>query len=86
MFCETMKKYKEKGTGRRVVEVDDLSFLRERNHPYGWLKRHYLHKRCKRAVKKADLVLARDSVVAKEISMYYFTPKSKIRILGKKEN
>ena len=47
-----MKKYTDKN-GRRVVEVDDLSYLVEREHPYNWFQRHFHHHRLRIALKKA---------------------------------
>lgn len=73
-----MKKYKDKKTGVRVVEVSDLSFLREWNHRYGWFRRHYKHHRLRRALKKAGKVVAADSVVAADIARYYRVPKDRI--------
>lgn len=73
-----MKKYKDKDTGVKVVEVSDLSFLKERNHRYGWFRRHYKHQRLRRALKKAGRIIASDSEVATDIVRYYFVPKDKI--------
>jgi hypothetical protein len=73
-----MKKYKDKKTGLKVVEVKDLSFLRERNHKYGWFRRHYKHLRVRRALKKAGKVVAADPVVAADIYKYYRIPKDHI--------
>ena len=53
-----MKKYRDHRTGMKVVEVSDLSFLRDRNHRYGWFRRHYKHHRLRRALKKAGKVIA----------------------------
>lgn len=75
-----MKKYKDKETGRRVVEVDDLTFLSDRNHPYNWFQRHYHHHRLRRALKKAGKVIAGNPGVAVDIVRYYFVPKEKISI------
>ena len=75
-----MKKYKDKKTGVRVVEVSDLSFLREWNHRYGWFRRHYKHHRIRRALKKAGRVIAADPVVAADIARYYCIPKNMIDI------
>lgn len=75
-----MKKYKDKKTGVRVVEVSDLSFLREHNHRYGWLRRHYKHHRIRRALKKAGQVIAADQMVAADIYKYYRIPKDNISL------
>ena len=61
-----MKKYKDKA-GVKVVEVNDLSFLREREHKYGWFRRHYKHLRIRRALRKAGKIVAADPVVAADI-------------------
>ena len=73
-----MKKYKDKRTGDVVVEVSDLSFLRERDHRYGWFRRHYKHCRLRRALKKADRVVAAGPVVAADVAKYYRVPKDRI--------
>ena len=73
-----MKKYRDKKTGVKVVEVSDLSFLRERDHRYGWFRRHYKHIRIRRALKKAGTVIAADTVVASDIAKYYRVPKERI--------
>lgn len=72
-----MKKYTDKN-GRRVVEVDDLSYLVEREHPYNWFQRHFHHHRLRIALKKADLVIASSPEVATDIVRFYFFPKDKI--------
>lgn len=75
-----VKKNKEYKIKKKVVEINDLSFIRERNHPYGWLKRHYKHHRLRRALKKAEKVIASDHDVATEIVRYYFVSKDKISV------
>ncbi len=80
---KVVRKYKDKTTGCRIVEVGDLSFISDRDYPYNWFERHYQHKHCKHAVKRADVVIAEDEAVAKDIVRYYFTPKSKIRVRRK---
>ena len=77
-MLDIVKKYKEKDTGSRVVEVEDLSFLKDRDHPYGWFKRHSRHHRLRRALKKADRVIAADGIVAVDLVKYYFVSKEKI--------
>ena len=75
-----MKTYKDKETGNKVVEVYDLSFLCDRTHPYGWLKRHFHHIRLKLALHNADIVYAADTIVGIGLVRYYFVPKEKIRV------
>lgn len=73
-----MRKYIDKNTGNRVVEVYDLSFLREKDHPYGWLKRHFLHFRLKLALRGADRIFVTDAKTGVDLVRYYFVQKEKI--------
>lgn len=65
---------------RSVVTVHDLSFLSDRNHRYGWIRRHYKHFRLRRALRKAKEIIAADPKVATEITRYYFIPKDRINV------
>ncbi len=75
-----MKKYIDPDTGRHIVETEELSFLRERNHRYGWLQRHIRHHRLRIALKKADIVIVPDPVTSDDIHRFYFIPREKIII------
>ena len=75
-----MKRVKDYKSSKRVVEVNDLSFLREWNHRYGWVRRHYKHFRLRRALKRAKGIIAADPEVAAEIRRYYFVSKDKITV------
>lgn len=74
-----MKKYTD-NEGRRVVEVGDLSYLKEREHHYNWFQRHYHHHRLRIALKKADLVIVSTPETAIDVVRYYFVPKDKIKL------
>ena len=74
------KKYKV--TDARYVEVNDLSFLRER-HGYNWLNRHWSNIRCKRACRKADWIIVHSDALKADVVKYYFIPKSKIKVIAK---
>lgn len=74
-----MKKYTDK-EGRNVIEVDDLTFIGDRDYPYNWFQRHFHHHRLRLALKKADLVVAADTRVAVDLVRYYFVPKERIVI------
>ncbi len=65
---------------RRIVEVHDLSFLSDRNHRYGWIKRHYRHHRLRYALRKSRVIIAASPEIAKELTKYYFIPKNRIII------
>ncbi len=75
-----MKKHNDYRTSKKVVEVNDLSFLSDRNHRYGWFRRHYRHHKLRRALKKAEDIIASNPQVATDIVRYYFVPKEKITI------
>ena len=75
-----MKKYNDYKAKRRVVEVHDLSFLSDRDHSYGWLRRHLRHHRLRRALKRADKIIASNSKVATDITRYYFVHKDRITL------
>lgn len=74
-----LKKYKNKKTGARYVEVTDLSFLNDRNR-FNWLSRHFNHLRHKKACKKADRIIVRSEKLAADLVKYYFVPKYKITL------
>ena len=74
-----MKKYTD-NEGRRVVEVGDLSYLKERDHHYNWFQRHYHHHSLRIALKKADLVVVSTPETAVDVVRYYFVPKDKIKV------
>ena len=74
-----MKKYTD-NEDRRVVEVGDLSYLKEREHHYNWFQRHYHHHRLRIALKKADLVIVSTPETAIDVVRYYFVPKDKIKV------
>jgi hypothetical protein len=71
--------YKDE-SGKRVVEVRDLSFLTERNHHYNWLQRHFHHHRLRVKVKKASTIIAASDKVATDIHRFYFIPYDRITV------
>ena len=75
-----MKKNSVYNASRSVVTVHDLSFLSDRNHRYGWIRRHYKHFRLRRALRKAKEIIAADPKVATEITRYYFIPNDRINV------
>lgn len=75
-----MKRYKDPDTGKKVVEVYDVSFLKEKDHPYGWFKRHFLHFRLKLFLPSADFIYVADTSVGVDLVRYYFVPKEKITV------
>lgn len=74
-----MKKYTD-NEGNKVVEVDDLSFLSDREHYYNWFQTHYHHLILRTALRKADVIIAADQKIAEELIRYYPISRNKIRI------
>ena len=79
-----MRKYIDSQTGEKIVEISDISFLENRNHPYNWLQRHYYHFRLKIWLRNVDRVLVSDDRTAFNVSRYYFVPKEKISVSSHK--
>ena len=77
-----MRKYTDK-EGRKVVEVGDITYLKEREHPYNWFQRHWHHHRLRIAIRKADVVIVPDPETAVDVVRYYFIPKERITIRKK---
>lgn len=73
-----MKKYRDRKIGKLTLEVYDLSFLKEKEHPYGWFKRHFLHFRLKIALQNVDIIYVPDTITGIDLVRYYFVPKDKI--------
>ena len=76
---ETMKKYKDK-EGKTVVETEELSFLTDHGHSYGWLRCHFHHHRLRLALKKADHVIVPDAETAENLHRFYFIPREIIHV------
>ena len=76
-----MKRYADKTTGERILEVSDLSFLKEREHPYGWFRRHRLHFGLHLAVRWADRIKASDEETADDLVRFYFIPREKVEVM-----
>ena len=74
-----MKKYKD-NEGRIVVETEELGFLTDHGHIYGWLRRHFLHHRLRLALKKVDRVIVPDAETALNVHRFYFIPREIISV------
>ena len=75
-----MKKYRDIKNGKLTLEIHDLSFLKEKEHPYGWFKRHFLHFRLKLALQHVDIIYVSDPAIGIDLVRYYFVPKDKISV------
>ena len=74
------KKHNDYRISGRMVEVEDLSFLSDRNHRYGWFRRHFRHHMLRRALKKAEKIVACNPKTATDLVRYYFVPKDRITL------
>ena len=77
-MSQEIKIYKDYKTGRRVVEIYDLSYIGDRNHEFGWVGLHFRHFRTHLLLKWADKVYVPDCDVAIDLVRYYFYPRKKI--------
>ena len=76
-----MKAYRDEHTGKFVVEVGDISYLKERNHKYNWFQVHWNHHRLRYYLKKADVIIVKDAETAFDVFRYYFIPKDRITVV-----
>ena len=81
VIVAVMKRYKDKVSGQIVVEVDDLSFLGDRDHRYNWFQRHFHHHRLRLWLRRADVVHVHDQKTATDLVRYYFLPKDKVVLI-----
>lgn len=65
-------------SGKKVVAVRNFDFVSKPG--YSWFRRHWLHFRYSRMLRKADLVVVPSQKVADDAVKYYFVPKERIRI------
>ena len=79
-----MKEYRDH-EGRRVLQIESLAFLYQREG-YGWIQRHWLNIRHKRAIRRADIIMVPDPQTAYELEKYYFVPRETIVVEGKAKN
>ena len=75
-----MRRYTDSLTGDTVIQVNDLSFLKNPSHPYGWFRRHFLHHWLKWALKHSDRIVAADEDTAFDIHRFYFIPHENIQV------
>lgn len=75
-----MKEYRNH-EGRRVLQIESLAFLYQREG-YNWLQRHWLNIKHKRAIRRADIIKVPDPQTAYELEKYYFVPRETIVVEG----
>ena len=84
-MMKTKTKIADYTISKRLIEVNDLSFLSDRDHRYGWIRRHYKHHRLRRALKKQKAVIASNPEVAYDLRRFYFLPKERITLRQNQE-
>ena len=77
---ENLRRYVNPETGKTVLEVDDLEFLRNPKHHYNWFQRHIRHHWLRWALKHSDLIIAADPETAFDIHRFYFIPSERISV------
>lgn len=84
-MMKTKTKISDYTISKRLIEVNDLSFLSDRDHRYGWIRRHYKHHRLRRALKMQRTVIASNPEVAYDLRRFYFLPKERITLRQNQE-
>ena len=77
---DTLRRYADPSTGRTTLEVDELEFLKNPSHPYGWIKRHFLSHWLKCALNHSDDIVAGDATTAFDIHRFYYIPSNRITV------
>lgn len=78
---ETIRRYVDPQTGRIVLEVEDLEFLKNPDHRFNWFQRHFRHHWLKWALKHSDVITAADKETAFDIHRFYFIPLDRISVM-----
>lgn len=77
---DTLRRYVDPANGRVTLEVDDLDFLKNPEHQYGWIKRHFLSQWLKWALNHSDDIVAGNPTTAFDIHRFYYIPSCRITI------
>ena len=77
---DSLRRYTDSQTGKRTLEIDELDFLKNPKHRYGWIKRHFLNIWLKWALENSDIIIAGDPVTAFDIHRFYYIPSERITI------
>ena len=60
--------------------IDELDFLKNPKHRYGWIKRHFLNIWLKWALGNSDIIIAGDPTTAFDIHRFYYIPSDRITV------
>ena len=77
---DSLRRYKDSQTGKTTLEIDELDFLKNPEHRYGWIKRHYLNQWLKWALENSDVIIAGDPTTAFDIHRFYYIPSERITV------
>ena len=77
---DTIRRYTDSQTGKTILEVDDLDFLKNPTHRYGWIKRHFLSQWLKWALVHSEVIIASDKTTAFDIHRFYYIPSDQITV------
>ena len=77
---DSLRRYTDASTGKTILEVDELDFLKNPKHRYGWIKRHFLNLWLKWALGNSDIIIAGDPVTAFDIHRFYYIPSERITV------
>ena len=81
---DSLRRYTDSQTGKTTIEIDELEFLKNPEHRYGWIKRHFLNQWLKWALENSDIIVAGDPVTAFDIHRFYYIPSERITIRSPK--
>ena len=81
---DSLRRYTDSQTGKRTIEIDELEFLKNPEHRYGWIKRHFLNQWLKWALENSDEIIAGDPVTAFDINRFYYISTDRITIRSPK--
>ena len=77
---DTIRRYTDSQSGKVTLEVDNLEFLKNPEHRYGWIKRHFLNQWLKWALEHSETIIAADKTTAFDIHRFYYIPIDHISI------
>lgn len=80
----TLRRHIDLQTGKKVLEIDELDFLKNPKHRYGWIRRHFLNIWLKWALRHSDTIIAGDATTAFDIHRFYYIPSSRITVRASK--
>ena len=80
----TLRRYVDQSNGKVTLEIDDLEFLKNPDHRFGWIKRHFLSHWLKWALNHSDVIIAGEQTTAFDIHRFYYIPSARIIIRNRK--